>query len=104
MTKSRSGSAAKLGESQPRQRDIRWTEARREEARARAAAQWTPEARAQQSELTRRKMNAPEVRERITAGTKIASERALQIEVLRMAWERAEKSVRVKFLAEIAGL
>ena len=49
-------------------------------------------------------MNAPEVRERITAGTKIASERALQIEVLRMAWERAEKSVRVKFLAEIAGL
>jgi hypothetical protein len=47
--------------------DLRKTEAFREAARARAALQWTPAARAAQGELTRQKMKSPGVSERIAA-------------------------------------
>jgi hypothetical protein len=52
--------------------DNRKTEAFREAARARAALQWTPDARSAQSDLTREKMKAPGVSERIAAGTRSA--------------------------------
>ena len=77
--------------------DGRKTEAFREAARARALAQWTPAARAAHSEL----MQSPGVRERNIAGTKLAKERATQLDTLRAAWRPAHESVRLQFLAEI---
>jgi len=81
--------------------DGRKTEVFREAARARARAQWTPAARVAQSELTRQKMKAPGVRERIVAGTTQAKKRALELGALRTAWRCAEENVRLQFLAEI---
>lgn len=77
--------------------DFRKTEAFREAARARARAQWTPEARAAHSEL----MRSPGVRERNIAGTKIGKERGAQLDALQASWRCADKSVRLQFLAEV---
>jgi hypothetical protein len=52
--------------------DNRKTEAFREAARARAAQQWTPAARAAQADLTREKMRAPGVSHRIADRTRLA--------------------------------
>ena len=81
--------------------DVRKSASFREAARSRAIEQWTPEARAKQSELTREKMRAPGVRELIAANTKLATERVFQIRLLHMAWQRADAEVRAQFLADI---
>jgi hypothetical protein len=52
--------------------DNRKTEAFREAARAQAASQWTPAARAAHGDLTREKMKAPGVSERIADRTRLA--------------------------------
>jgi hypothetical protein len=84
--------------------DGRKTEAFREAARDRARRQWTFEARATQSVLTREKLKSPSVRERISAATKegMVRRRERQLATLRETWRKADKRTRVKFLVEIA--
>jgi hypothetical protein len=71
----------------------------REAARARARAQWTPEARAAQSELTRERMRSPSVREKIRLG--MQESRAEQLQNLVLAWRRASAGVRERFVVEL---
>lgn len=72
----------------------------REAARARALAQWTPEARAAQSALTRERMRSPAVRQRIKQ--EVVDRRERQLVMLRAAWKQADKQTRSDFLVEIA--
>jgi hypothetical protein len=74
------------------------TPAFREQARARARAQWTPEARESHSALIREKMLSPIVRENIRVG--MQERRAQQLRNLVLAWRRASQSVRERFVAK----
>ncbi len=74
---------------------------RRERARLRGLLQYaTPESRRAHGELTRRKMAAPEVKQKIADG--MARATAPELVVLRQAWRNAPLTVRQKFLTEIA--
>jgi hypothetical protein len=75
------------------------TAAFREAARARARAQWTPEARATQSKLTRKKMQSPIVREKIRLG--LQASRAEQLRDLVGASRRASPGVRERFIVTL---
>lgn len=73
----------------------------REKARLRGFLKYaTPEARIAHGELTRQKMTAPGVRERIRGGMERDNVRKLA--ALREAWRRAQWCVREQFLAEVA--
>lgn len=74
---------------------------RRERARLRGLLQYaTADARATHSELTRRKMAAPTVKQRIREG--MARAAAPELVALRQAWRHAPASIRKKFLSEVA--
>jgi len=73
----------------------------RERARLRGLLQFaSPEARKAHGALTRKRMAAPAVRQRIREGVERAAARELI--VLREAWRNAPPEVRERFLAEIA--
>jgi hypothetical protein len=77
----------------------------RSTARSRASAQWTPEARAVQSALTRERMNSPTVRRKVAEGTRAAhsARRAWALAALRAAWALTDKRTRAVFLTEVIG-
>jgi hypothetical protein len=88
----------------PSKPDRRKSEEFRDAQGARAKAQWTPEARAAQSRLTREKMQAKEVRLRISDQIRAAAVRARETRLARLrdAWRRADKATRAVILAEVA--
>jgi len=79
--------------------DGRKTDEARRAARARASAQWTPEARAAQGRLTRQKMKPASVRERISDRTRAAladpDVRSRQLAGLRDAMARPDVIARI---------
>jgi hypothetical protein len=85
-----------------RLRLLEQTTDRREKARIRGLLQYaTPESRAAHGELTRQRMNSPEVRQRVQEA--LATTHAPQLVVLREAWRNASSDIRKKFLSEIIG-
>jgi len=79
--------------------DGRKTDEARQAARARAALQWTPDARRRQGDLTRQKLSPPAVRERISVRTREAlanpDVRQRQLDGLKKAMARPEVRARI---------
>lgn len=70
-----------------------------EKARARERARWTPELRAEHGRLTREKMQAPGVKDRIRESMQRRA--AAELDALRLAWRAASKGARARFLADL---
>jgi hypothetical protein len=80
------------------------TEETRDRMRERNLTHWTADERAKASELTRRRMDNPLVREKISAATKegLMRWRQSRLDVLREEWRKSDKQTRAVFFLEIA--